>query len=172
MKKLSTVFFLLLILFIGDDLNAQGNEIRIGSLAPEIILPTPKGDQFVLSSLRGNLVLIDFWATWCAPCVEEQPELKKLYSKYNNPDSDGKKLEILGVSLDNKKEAWEKTIKKFNIKWTQVSDLKFWTSPVAKTYDIQALPYNLLLDEKGYVIALNLHGKELESFIESYLQRK
>ena len=172
MKKLSTIYFLLFTLIIGNDLNAQGNQIQIGSLAPEIALPTPKGDKVMLSSMRGNLVLVDFWATWCAPCVEEQPELKKLYSKYNHANIKGKKLEILGVSLDNKKEAWEKTIRKFNIKWTQVSDLKFWTSPVAKTYDIQALPYNLLVDEKGYIVALNLHGKELESFIDSYLQKK
>ena len=172
MKKFNKVYVLFFILVFGYDIQAQENELRTGDMAPEITLPTPKGEKKALSSLRGNLVLVDFWATWCAPCVEEQPELKKLYTKYNNLKGSRKNLEILGVSLDNKKEAWEKAIRKFNINWTQVSDLKYWTSPVAQIYHIEALPYNVLVNEKGIIIALNLHGKELESFIDSYMQKE
>ncbi|WP_221393807.1 TlpA disulfide reductase family protein [Dyadobacter sp. NIV53] len=172
MKKIKTVFLLLTILIFGSKIQAQETRIRTGEMAPEIELPNIKGEKTALSSLRGNLVLIDFWATWCAPCVEEQPELKKLYTKYNHLKSGGIGLEIFGVSLDNKKEAWEKSIRKFNMAWVQVSDLKYWTSPVAQTYHIEALPYNVLVDEKGFIIALNLHGKELEGFIDSYLKKE
>jgi len=172
MKKFDVVRVLFFTLIFGYDIQAQGNELRIGDMAPEIILPTLKGEKTALSTLRGNLVLIDFWATWCAPCVEEQPELKKLYTKYNHLKASRVNFEIFGVSLDNKKEAWEKTIRKFTMNWTQVSDLKYWTSPVAQTYHIEALPYNVLVDEKGIIIALNLHGKELESFIDSYLKKE
>lgn len=172
MIKLKLIFLFLCAVFVWCDLKAQGNKITVGSIAPEIKLPTPKGESVSLSSLRGNLVLIDFWASWCAPCIEEQPELKKLYSKYSHSNGVVGKFEIFGVSLDSKKDAWEKSIRKLNIKWIQVSDLKFWTSPVAKAYDIQELPYNVLLDEKGVVLAINLHGVELERFVDSYLRGK
>lgn len=113
-------------------------------------------------------MLIDFWATWCAPCVKEQPELKALYEKYANSVKNGK-FEILGVSLDKSKENWQKTIERFKIDWLQVSDLKFWKSPVAKDYGIEGLPFNVLIDEQGKIIAINLHGKELEELVHKYL---
>jgi len=169
MKKRNFLFPILFTLVLGYGVAAQSIEIKIGSVAPEIHLPTPKGDTISLSSLRGNLILIDFWASWCAPCVEEQPELKKLYAKYNHLGEPGKKLEIFGVSLDSKKEAWQKAIRKYNLPWPQVSDLKFWTSPVAQRYHIAALPFNVLIDGKGYIVAINLHGKELDDFVEVHL---
>jgi len=163
---------LLFALVYGYSAAAQKNEIKVGIVAPEISLPTPQGKIVALSSLRGNLVLIDFWATWCAPCVQEQPELKKLYNTYNESLKKGKKLEIYGVSLDSKKPAWEKAIQKLDLKWTQVSDLKFWTSPVAQTYSLEGIPYNVLVDGNGYIVALNLHGKELENFVKASLEEK
>jgi thiol-disulfide isomerase/thioredoxin len=149
---------------------SQSQELETGDKAPEINLPSPDGDSVALSDLSGKLVLIDFWATWCAPCIKEQPELAKLYRKYKNSVfANGNGFEIYGVSLDNKKALWESSIKKMRIEWIQVSDLKFWTSPVAKTYNIQALPFNILIDGKGIIIAKNLHGTELEVFIHNLL---
>jgi thiol-disulfide isomerase/thioredoxin len=149
---------------------AQKQGLEIGDIAPEIALPSPEGKIIALSSLKNKVVLIDFWGTWCAPCVKEQPELAILYKKYKTRSfTNGKGFEIYGVSLDAKKENWENGIKSQNINWIQVSDLKFWRSPVAKTYNIQELPFNLLLDGRGVILAKNLHGAELEKSISKFL---
>lgn len=148
---------------------AQTHEPEPGDKAPEIMLSAPNGDVVALSSLKGKLVLIDFWGSWCAPCVKEQPELAKLYRKYKQSNfTNGKGFDIYGVSLDAKKEMWENMIKKMKINWIQVSDLKFWRSPVAKTYNIQALPFNVLIDGNGIILAKNLHGVELEKKISEF----
>jgi peroxiredoxin len=149
---------------------AQKQGLEIGDIAPEISLPSPEGKIIALSSLKNKVVLIDFWGTWCAPCVKEQPELAILYKKFKTRSfTNGKGFEIYGVSLDAKKENWENGIKSQNINWIQVSDLKFWRSPVAKTYNIQELPFNLLLDGRGVILAKNLHGAELEKSISKFL---
>jgi len=148
-------------------LSAQTTGLEIGNKSPEIKLPTVKGDTVALSSLKGKLVLIDFWGTWCSPCVEEQTELARLYQKYKQVTfTNGKGFEIYGVSLDAKKANWENFVTKNKINWIQVSDLKFWRSPVAKTYNIQGLPFNVLIDGKGIIVAKNLHGADLEKEIE------
>jgi peroxiredoxin len=148
---------------------AQVTGLETGNKAPEISLPTPKGDLFSLSSLRGKLVLVDFWGSWCSPCVEEQSDLARLYLKYNHSKfKNGSGFEIYGVSLDAQKVNWENSINNLKISWVQVSDLKFWRSPVAKTYHIQALPFNLLIDGNGIILAKNLHGAELENEILKY----
>jgi len=148
-------------------LSAQTTGLEIGNKSPEIKLPTVKGDTVALSSLKGKLVLIDFWGTWCSPCVEEQTELARLYQKYKPVTfTNGKGFEIYGVSLDAKKANWENFVTKNKINWIQVSDLKFWRSPVAKTYNIQGLPFNVLIDDKGIIVAKNLHGADLEKEIE------
>ena len=154
--------------FLNAYVRKQG--LEIGDKAPEITLPSPDGKTVALSSLKNKLVLVDFWGTWCAPCVKEQPELAKLYKKYKSASfTNGKGFEIFGVSLDAKKENWDKGIKSQNINWIQVSDLKFWRSPVAKTYNIQELPFNLLLDGRGVILAKNLHGAELDKAISKFL---
>jgi len=149
---------------------AQPTGLNIGNIAPDIRLPDLKGDTVALYTFRNKVVLIDFWASWCAPCVNEQPELAELYKKYKNSSfKNGKGFEIFGVSLDNKKKSWQSIVKKYNIKWTQVSDLKFWASPVANAYNLQELPFNLLIDGKGVIIARNLHGAELEKAIRKMM---
>jgi peroxiredoxin len=159
----------LLALFFANALFAQSAVLKIGQPAPAISLPAPNGDIHTLYSLKGKLVLIDFWATWCAPCVKEQPELKVLYNKHINEVKAGK-FEILGVSLDKSKENWQKIIKDLKIDWPQVSDLMFWKSPVAKDYGIEDLPFNVLVNEQGNIVAINLHGKALEDFVSNYLK--
>ena len=151
-------------------LYAQKASLTIGQSAPEISLPTPEGKILSLSSLKSRLVLIDFWATWCAPCMKEQPELKALYERYKTQVVKGQ-FEILGVSLDKSKENWEKIIARFQIGWPQVSDLSYWKSPVTKDYFIEDLPFNVLVNEKGNIAAINIHGEALEAFIANHLRK-
>jgi thiol-disulfide isomerase/thioredoxin len=129
----------------------------VGQVAPEISLPTPEGEIKKLSDLRGNVVMIDFWAAWCGPCRRENPNVVKMYEKYND-----KGFEIYGVSLDRKKEDWVKAIEKDGLTWTQVSDLSYFNSEAAKTYSVNAIPATVLLDKEGRIIARNLRGAELE----------
>ncbi len=166
MKTGFTIVFL--ILFSGYTL-AQ-NKIEVGKKAPEITMSRADGSSFSLSSLKGKLVLIDFWATWCAPCVGEQPQLKTLYETYSDQVK-ANKFEILGVSLDKNKDSWQKAIDRFNINWIQISDLKFWKSPVAKAYEIDELPFNVIINSEGTIIAKNLHEKELEDFLKKSLSQ-
>ncbi len=150
----------------------QSQPTETGKKAPEIELSSPTGKLIPLSSLKGKLVLIDFWATWCAPCVQEQDELARLYQIFRNSAfTNGKGFEIYGVSLDAKRQDWEGTIAKKHISWTQVSDLRFWRSPVARTYNIQELPFNVLIDGNGTILARNLHGDELEKGISKFLKK-
>lgn len=162
------MFSLLAFIFATLNAGAQDPGLKIGDTAPEIRLLTAANDSFALSSLRGRLVLIDFWATWCAPCVKEQPELKNLYDELKKQVGEGK-FEIVGVSLDKSRENWVKAIERLQISWPQVSDLKFWRSPVAKAYHIEELPFNVIIDGYGKIIAMNLHGEELGAFVRRHL---
>jgi len=124
---------------------------------PEISLPTPAGDTIKLSSTKGSVVLLDFWASWCAPCRLESPNLVKAYDKYHR-----KGFQIYQVSLDKTKEAWMKGIEDDKLgRWIHVSDIKYWQSEAAKLYKIESIPANFLLDKEGRVIATNLRGEEL-----------
>ena len=137
--------------------NAQNSSVGIGSDAPEILLSNPDGETIALSSFKGKYVLLDFWAGWCAPCRRESPNLVKAYNKYND-----KGFEIYQVSLDKSRDEWLRAIKTDNLTWTQVSDLKFWGSPIAKLYYIKSIPANFLIDPYGKIVAQNLRGQALE----------
>ena len=136
---------------------ASANRLAEGKVAPNIALPNPQGDTVTLHSLRGEYVLLDFWASWCKPCRVENPHLVKAYKKYNN-----KGFEIYQVSLDKKKSAWVDAIEKDNLDWVHVSDLKFWNSNAAQTYNIRSIPANFLLNKKGEIIGKNLRGDALD----------
>ncbi|HLT08469.1 MAG TPA: TlpA disulfide reductase family protein [Cyclobacteriaceae bacterium] len=141
-------------------LRQQLDEMRslsVGQLAPEIALPNPEGELVKLSDLRGKFVLIDFWAAWCKPCREENPNVVRLYHQYKD-----KGFEVFGVSLDRTKEAWVGAIEEDGLEWTQVSDLKYFNSEAAATYQINAIPATYMLDPDGKIIAKDLRGASLE----------
>ncbi|MFC4872656.1 redoxin domain-containing protein [Negadavirga shengliensis] len=132
--------------------------LSIGQPAPEISLPNPEGELVSLSGLRGKYVLIDFWAGWCKPCREENPNVVRLYNKYKD-----KGFEVFGVSLDRTKEMWLKAIEEDGLEWTQVSDLKYFNSDAAATYQINAIPATYMIDPDGNILAKDLRGKTLEN---------
>ena len=121
-------------------------------------LTNTKGEKVKLSDFagKGKIVLVDFWASWCGPCIKEMPILIEVYAKYKD-----KGFEIVGVSLDEQKESWLKAIERLNITWPQMSDLKGWKSAAALTYGIDTIPFTLLLDGEGNIIASNLQGQAL-----------
>ncbi len=131
--------------------------ISIGAIAPEFSQNDPDGNVIKLSDFKGKYLLIDFWASWCGPCRAENPNVVKAYAKYHE-----KGLEILGVSLDTKKEAWTKAIGEDKLTWKHVSDVKGWDNEVAGLYAVRAIPQNVLIDANGKIIGKNLRGDALE----------
>ncbi len=144
---------------------ARTESIKIGKEAPELILPMPNDKDLALSSLRGKVVLIDFWASWCAPCRKEMPNVVRAYTKYKS-----KGFEILGVSLDKDRDAWIEAISKEGMTWPQVSDLKFWQSEACQVYAVQSIPYTVLLDKEGKIIATDLRGADLDKKLAEILK--
>lgn len=140
-------------------------QLKIGEMVPEIELPDTRDSLIKLSSLQGKVVLIDFWASWCAPCRAENPYTAKLYNKYKD-----KGFEVFAVSLDTKKGAWIKAIKQDKMKYTQVIDNTGWNSKVAERYFVDYLPTNFLLDRTGKIVAINLDSKELFDTVKSLVQ--
>lgn len=132
--------------------------LSVGQPAPEIELPNPDGTIVKLSDLRGKYVLIDFWAAWCKPCRQENPNVVRLYNQYKD-----KGFEVFGVSLDRTKEDWVKAISDDGLTWTQVSDLKYFNSVAAELYQIDAIPATYMVDPEGKIIAKDLRGPSLEN---------
>jgi peroxiredoxin len=132
--------------------------LSVGQPAPEIELPNPDGTMVKLSDLKGKYVLIDFWAAWCKPCRQENPNVVRLYNQYKD-----KGFEILGVSLDRTKEDWVNAIAEDGLTWTQVSDLNYFNSVAAVAYQIEAIPATYMIDPDGKIIAKDLRGPSLEN---------
>lgn len=133
--------------------------LKNGSPAPDINLPTPNGKNLALSSLKGKVVLVDFWASWCGPCRKENPNVIRVYNKYKD-----KGFTVYSVSLDKSKDKWVQAIQQDGLVWpNHVSDLGQWQSSVVPLYGISSIPFTILLDEKGNIIDKNLRGAQLES---------
>ncbi len=128
-----------------------------GAIAPDFTLKTPTGEDLSLSSLRGKVVLIDFWASWCGPCRRENPNVRKLYRRFHY-----KGFEILGVSLDNDGNRWKGAIQADSLTWPHVSDLRGWQSSTAQLYQVSSIPQTYLIDKDGRIMAKGLRGPELE----------
>jgi peroxiredoxin len=156
--------FILIAIFLcaGIAVHAQ---LRIGGQAPEIELPNKADSIIKLSSLTGKVVLVDFWASWCAPCRQANPYIQKLYKKYQD-----KGFEVFGVSLDAKKEAWLKAVKQDKLTYTGVIDNAGWNSKVAERFYVDQLPTNFLLDRTGKIVAINIEGKEMFDAVKKLVE--
>mgnify|MGYP000930815124 FL=1 len=146
--------------------------INLGNKAPEIMQASPKGNVITLSSFKGKLVLVDFWASWCGPCRAENPAVVAAYNKYHSLNfKNGKGFEILSVSLDQNAVAWERAIDKDQLIWpNHVSDLQGWSNAAALRYGVNSIPTNVLVDGNGIIVAKNLRGTDLEKALEAQIK--
>ncbi|MEN7546478.1 redoxin domain-containing protein [Rapidithrix thailandica] len=141
------------------------NATKAGEKALDFTMNDPEGNPVSLSSFKGKVLLVDFWASWCGPCRKENPNIVKMYHELHP-----KGLEILGVSFDKDKAKWLKAIEDDELNWTHVSDLKYWENAAGKLYGIKAIPHTLVIDPNGIIAANGLHGEELRSKIEELLE--
>lgn len=145
---------------IGQELESS-KSFSVGSKAPEFSAKTPEGEELALKDALGKYTLVDFWAAWCLPCRQENPNIVDIYDEYHD-----KGFNVLGVSLDRDRDKWLEAIEKDGLEWNQISNLKFWEDPIAQQYNIKAIPANFLLDEEGKIVATNLRGTVLKRKIE------
>ena len=175
MKKLNLSIIVLALAigsmgFIGDNVKIG---IEVGNKAPELKFNDPNGKAIALSSFKGKVVLIDFWASWCRPCRMENPNVVAAYNKYKAVKFKAAKgFVIYSVSLDANMDAWKSAISADQLAWdTHVSDLKQWASEPAAIYGVQSIPTNFLLDANGIIVAKNLRGPALDAELDKLVKK-
>ncbi len=186
MKRFITLFAAALLVFSCSAGKGDQNETRnlilersdvktginLGERAPEMVFESPTGEKIALTSLRGQMVLIDFWASWCSPCRLENPNLVKTYRQFNKKEFvNGSGFTVYGVSLDKSKDQWVAAIEKDGLEWnSHVSDLKGWQSVPAAMYGVMGIPMNFLIDGDGIILAKGLRGEYLDNKLKELLK--
>ncbi len=141
--------------------------VAIGATAPNLSAPTPGGGTLSLSDIEAEYILIDFWASWCGPCISQVPDLQKVYHDFK-----GLGFEILSVSIDGKEDRWSSAISRLKLDWLHISDLKGWRSELAESYNVTFIPFNLIVDKNGTIVAKNMHSQTLHTKLTELFESK